>query len=131
MSLDLVALWLGTLTFAFFGLWLILKPSALRGVGVVAENADGRAELRAMYGGFEIGLAAFLALCLLRPDFTEPGLWMQLLALGGLGIGRLVGIAVEKGGVSKLLWFFAFIEIIAMVLTLAALAQQYAVTVPL
>lgn len=125
MSLDLIALWLGTLTFTFFGLWLILKPGALRGVGVVAENADGRAELRAMYGGFELGIAAFLGLCLLRPDFTEPGLWMQLLALGGLGIGRLIGIAAERGGVSKLLWFFAIIEIVAMLITLAALAQHY------
>jgi hypothetical protein len=125
MSLDIIALWLGFLTLTFFGLWLIVKPAALRGVGVVAENADGRAELRAMYGGFELGIAAFLGLCLLRPDFTEPGLWMQLLALGGVGIGRLIGIAAEKGGVSKLLWFFAFIEIIAMLVTLAAVAQLY------
>lgn len=125
MSLDLIALWLGTLTFTFFGFWLILKPAALRGVGVMAENADGRVELRAMYGGLELGIAAFLGLCLLRPDFTEPGLWMQLLALGGLGIGRLVGIGAEKGGVSKLLWFFAFIEIVAMLITLAAVAQLY------
>ena|SRR5688500_11724371 len=123
MTLDLIALWLGMLSFAFFGVWLLVRPGALRGVGVVAENADGRAELRAMYGGLELGIAAFLGLCLLRPDFTEPGLWLQLVALGGIAIGRLIGISLEKGGVTKLLWFFAAIEIIAMLVTLAAIAQ--------
>lgn len=123
MTLDLIALWLGALTFAFFGVWLLIRPNALRGVGVVAENADGRAELRAAYGGLELGIAAFLGLCLLRPDFTEPGLWLQLLALGGLAVGRLLGISVEKGGVGKLIWFFASLEILATGVTLAAIAQ--------
>jgi hypothetical protein len=123
MTLDLIALWLGTLTFAFFGVWLLLRPNALRGVGVVAESPDGRAELRAMYGGVELGIAAFLGLCLLRPDFTEPGLWLQLLAIGGLAVGRLIGIALETGGVSKTTWFFASLEILATALTLAAIAQ--------
>ena len=123
MTLDLIALWLGTLSFAFFGAWLLLRPNALRAVGVVAETPDGRAELRAMYGGAELGIAAFLSLCLLRPDFTEPGLWLQLLALGGLAVGRLIGISLEKGGVSKTIWFFASLEILATALTLAAIAQ--------
>lgn len=123
MALDLIALWLGMLSFAVFGVWLLARPAALQGVGVAAENADGRAELRAMYGGLELGIAGFLGLCLLRPDFTEPGLWLQLLALGGLVLGRLIGISVEKGGVSRLIWFFASIEIIAVLVTLAAVAQ--------
>ena len=123
MTLDLIALWLGALGFAFFGVWLLVRPNALRGVGVVAESADGRAELRAMYGGLELGIAAFLGLCLLRPDFTEPGLWLQLVALGGLALGRLIGISLEKGGVGKTLWFFAALEIIATLVTLAAIAQ--------
>lgn len=123
MPFDLIALWLGTLSFAVFGVWLLARPVALRGIGVIAENADGRAELRAMYGGLELGIAGFLGLCLLRPDFTEPGLWLQLLALGGLVLGRLIGIAVEKGGVGKLVWFFASLEIIAVLVTLAAVAQ--------
>jgi hypothetical protein len=123
MTLDLIALWLGALSFAFFGVWLLVRPTALRGVGVVAENADGRAELRAMYGGLELGIAAFLGLCLLRPDFTEPGLWLQLVALGGIALGRLVGISLEKGGVGKTMWFFASLEILATAVTLAAIAQ--------
>jgi hypothetical protein len=123
MTLDLIALWVGALSFAFFGVWLLVRPNALRAVGVIAENADGRAELRAMYGGVELGIAAFLGLCLVRPDFTEAGLWLQLLALGGLAVGRLLGISVEKGGVGKLIWFFASLEIFATGVTLAAIAQ--------
>ena len=125
MSLDFIALWLGALSFAFFGVWLMLRPGALQRVGVAANSPDGRAELRAMYGGLELGIAGFLGLCLLRPDFTEPGLWLQLLAIGGIGLGRLLGISVEKGGVSKVVWFFAALELVAMLVTLAALAQLY------
>ena len=125
MTLDVLALWLGAIGFAFFGVWLIAMPRALAGVGIPADNANARAEIRAMYGGFELGIAAFLGFCLLRPEWTEPGLWFQLLALGGLALGRLIGISVERGGVRRLLWFFALIEVVAAAVTAAALATRF------
>lgn len=123
MTLDLVALWLGALSFAFFGLWLLVRPGALSGVGINADNPDARTELRAMYGGFELGIAAFLALCILRPEWTAPGLWLMLLSLGGLMTGRLIGIALDGGRVSRILWLFAGLELVAVLVTLAAIAQ--------
>ncbi|MGQ0815811.1 MAG: DUF4345 family protein [Gemmatimonadota bacterium] len=124
MTLDLIALWVGALAFAFFGAWLLIKPTAMRAVGIPADNADARTEIRAMYGGLELGVAGFLAFCILRPEWTEPGLWFLLLALGGLGLGRLFGIAIERGGVGKLMWLFAALEISAAIITCAALALR-------
>jgi hypothetical protein len=125
MTLDVLALWIGAIAFAFFGVWLLATPRALAGVGIPADNANARAEIRAMYGGFELGIAAFLGFCLLRPEWTEPGLWFQLLALGGLALGRLIGISVERGGVRRLLWFFALIEVVGAAVTAAALATRF------
>ena len=125
MTLDVLALWIGAIGFAFFGLWLLLRPRALAGVGIPADNANARAEIRAMYGGLELGVAAFLGFCLMRPEWTEPGLWFQLLALGGLALGRLIGIAVERGGTSRILWLFAGLEVVGVAITVAALALRF------
>lgn len=125
MTLDVIALWIGAIGFAFFGVWLLLRPAALAAVDIPADSANARAEIRAMYGGFELGIAAFLGFCLLRPEWTEPGLWFQLLALGGLALGRLVGISVERGGVRRLLWLFAVVELVGVGVTVAALALRF------
>ena len=50
MTLSQFALGAGALTFAFFGVWLLLNPRALKGVGIVVDNAAARTEIRAMYG---------------------------------------------------------------------------------
>ncbi|MGQ0561640.1 MAG: DUF4345 family protein [Gemmatimonadota bacterium] len=124
MTLDVIVLWIGALGFTLFGVLLLVRPRGMSRVGIPADNADARCEIRAMYGGLELGAAGFLGLCILRPELTEAGLWFQLLALGGLALGRLLGISVERGGVSRLIWLFAALEITAALLTTAALALR-------
>lgn len=123
MDLTTIALGVGAITFAIFGLWLLVRPRAMVAVDIPADTGNARAEIRAMYGGLELGIAAFLALALWRPELSEAALWFQLLALGGLVLGRLVGIGLEKGGVKGLLWLFAAMEAAGVLLTLAAVAQ--------
>jgi hypothetical protein len=116
-----IVLALGALSFAGFGIWLLIAPGALAAVDVRAESPNGRVELRAMYGGLELGLALFLFLCLRDPQRVETGLHLQLLALAGLGSGRLVAIALERFRVRPLLLFFMVIELAAAAITCAAL----------
>ena len=123
MDLTTLAIGIGAISFAVFGLWLLIRPRALAAVELLPDTGSARAEIRAMYGGLELGIAGFLALALWRPELSEAALWFQLLALGGLVLGRLVGIGVERGGVRGLIWFFAAIEAAAVILTLAAVAQ--------
>ena len=54
--------WLG------FGVWLYANPLNLVEVGLTADTGLGRTEVRAFYGGFEIGIAAFLLWCALRRE---------------------------------------------------------------
>ena len=76
--------------FLAFGLWLLVDPAgALGKIGIDARNATALVELRAFYGGMELGLSLFLAWCALRPEWRQAGLWLVLLANGGAGLARL------------------------------------------
>jgi len=84
------------LGFLGFGLWLIVDPAGgLAVVGIAAANPAGLIELRALYGGLELGLAVFFLLCAMRPDWRRSGLWAVLLGNGGIGLTRLAGIALS------------------------------------
>ena len=111
---PLVVLVLAGLGFAGFGAWLLLDPSGgLGGVGIAATTPAGLIELRAFYGGCELGLGAFLLACAAKPEWREAGLWLALLANGGTGLARLVGIALAGWLftpflASALVWEFGF-----------------------
>jgi hypothetical protein len=81
--------------FLAFGLWLIVDPvDGLAPVGIGGSNA-GVIELRAFYGGLELGLGLFLLRCATRPGWRSPGIWAVLLINGGIGLTRLLGIALS------------------------------------
>lgn len=124
MDLATIALIIGIAGFGGFGVWLLGSPRAMNAVDIPAESANARVELRAMYGGLEIGVAIFLILCVGNPDRVEVGLLFQLFALGGLAIGRLIAIALEKGQVKALMWFLFAVEAAATVFTAAALISS-------
>lgn len=88
------SLGLSALVLLGFGVAVLLDPAVLRSAGVVAPEAAGAVELRAFYGGLELGLAAFLLLALRRPGWYVPALAMQVLALGGVALARLIGIVL-------------------------------------
>lgn len=109
------------LAWAGFGVSLYAFPDRLDGVGLIADTALGRTEVRAFYGGLELGIAAFLAWCLAVPSRTRVGLVAAALTVGFTGLGRLSGIALEGFESSSLMWTFACIELSAAALSLWAL----------
>lgn len=81
------------LVFVGIGLWTLQDPEgALREVGVLAASPGGVLELRAMYGGLELGMALFLLWCLRTPVTTWAGVVASTLTIGGLGVVRLLGL---------------------------------------
>ena len=94
---PLVVLVLCGIGFLGFGLWLLLDPiGGLSKVDISATSKVGQIELRAFYGGLEIGLGAFLIACAQRPEWQVPGLWVVLLTNGGCATARLIGIALAS-----------------------------------
>jgi hypothetical protein len=103
MRLARISLGLTAIVFGGFGLWLLLQPEGITGLGVELTGPVARAEIRGFYGGLELGFALFFAVSASRTRWFGPGLFAQAAALGGAATGRSFGIVVD--GVSDGLFF--------------------------
>ena len=124
MSLAEIVLTIGALAFAGFGIVLLIAPAKMRVVDLLPGSANARTEVRAMYGGLEIGIAIFLGLCLQYEDSIGPGLSLLVLTVGGLAVARVIGIVIERGRVSRLIYFFAIVEFLMAFLASVALKHR-------
>ena len=120
-TFPVLLLSLAGLGFLGFGLWLLIDPAGgLAQVQIAATAAPGLIELRAFYGGMEVGLGLFLLACARQPEWRRPGLWLVLLGNGGTGLARLFGIAMT--GVftpffaGALVWELGFTALAALAL---------------
>lgn len=88
---------LGALLYLTLGVWLLIWPEGLGVVGLSAETPAARTELRATYGGLELGLFAFLAWCACG---GRERLRVGLVGLGlstlGFAFGRVIGIVWDQ-----------------------------------
>lgn len=112
---------LAGLGFLAFGIWLLLDPvGGLAKVDIVGSSRAGEVELRAFYGGLEIGLGLWLLAAVQRATWRRPALWLVLFVNGGTGLARLMGIALT--GVftpffaACLLWELGFAVLAALAL---------------
>jgi hypothetical protein len=79
---------------ALYGVVLFLDPTIfeeLVGLDFIAANAP--VEIRAFYGGLELGLAAFFVGAARRPAWVDPALAAFALVFGAAGLARLAGVA--------------------------------------
>ncbi len=107
MKLTRIALITAAAGFAGFGAACLIRPkSMLDRVDVRAKSARGTTELRAMYGGLELGLGAFFATAAAKPGWSRPALLAQALGLGALAGSRLAGILRDhpRGSLMKALF---------------------------
>jgi hypothetical protein len=121
-TFQIVVLALCAAGFLAFGVWLFADPlGALGQVDITASSKVGEIELRAFYGGMEIGLGLFLAWCCFRPEWRRPGLWLVLLANCGAGLARLSAILLSGAEFGTylgwaLVWEFGFTALAAVAL---------------
>ena len=85
--------------FALMGLLALPRPAAvLAQFGVTLDTADGRNEVRAVYGGFGLAVAALLVIAALGDPATAEGIVVATaFALIGMAGGRLLSAAIETG----------------------------------
>ena len=79
-----------------FGFWYLLAPASLTdptGFGPLGPNA--LTDVRATYGGFQIGSGLFLLWAAADPARVRVALVLQALTIGAIGSCRLVGIAID------------------------------------
>jgi hypothetical protein len=75
-----------------YGLYCFFDPAFLAGAaGVASTTPTGTIELRAMYGGLQVGIGALAALGAVRPTFARPALVALAFLCSGLFLARIVG----------------------------------------
>lgn len=88
---------------------LVNPNNVFRYFGIDAATPDIRNEVRAVYGGFGIALAALLLIGSTLPAYA-PGIRLTVaVALLGIATGRIVGFCLERCG--RWPWLFGAVEI--------------------
>lgn len=102
--------------FAALGAWALVAPATfLPSVGLELVGDGALAEVRAMYGGLELAVAALLALEALQPDGLARAVAAAAVLVGGLGLGRLAGL-LAAGALGGPMAALCGVELVALVL---------------
>jgi hypothetical protein len=104
----MVPLYLGFNAFIYmvFGVWCAAGwRSTTRAQGFLSLDSNGICEYQAVYGGMELGFAAFYLIAALKPEFQRAALLFSLLMYAGLVLFRWAAIALHSpvSGVTKVL----------------------------
>ncbi|MCB1627370.1 MAG: DUF4345 domain-containing protein [Xanthomonadales bacterium] len=92
-----------------FGVWMLIAPQAiLAAIGIALQSEAALTEIRAFYGGLEIGLGLALLFCLRSPGWLRPGLALSALCYGCVALCRAGGMLVDGSGGGFLLGALAF-----------------------
>jgi Domain of unknown function (DUF4345) len=107
----------------FFGFFYLLAPTALTdptGFGPLGANA--LTDVRATYGGFQIGSGLFLLWAAADAARVSVALVLQALTIGAIASCRLTGIAIDGSPNGVLISALAF-EVACTALALFALRR--------
>ena len=94
------------------GLYALAAPAALiRPFGVTPETPTSRSEIRAVYGGFGLAIAAVLAYAAWRGGDVGKGILITVgIALAGMALGRVVSAVVDDRTPFYPNWFYVIVE---------------------
>jgi uncharacterized protein DUF4345 len=112
-----------SLVFVGVGAGFLLIPARYAHILEISlPTAMARLDVRATYGGLELGVGIFLILCTVRRKWIRPGLWALALATGGFAAGRLVGLVAE-GTISSFMLSFLVLELVVTLLAVFLLRR--------
>ncbi len=123
MKLALIVTAISAVIFIGFGTAFLFAPATMSTwVGFTVNTPTGMADVRATYGGCELGVGLFLAFCLVRRTWIDAALMLQVLTLAGFATGRVLGIASD--GPQQAITYVAFaMEAGGVAIALVALAM--------
>ena len=114
-----------TVVAAFFvgmGLLALAAPERIPAIfGTTGLTAEGRNEVRAVYGGFGVAVGVLLMAAAASPAL-RPGVYAAIAAsLAGMAVGRLVAAVVERPGRFYPCWFYCLAEALMATVLVAAM----------
>jgi len=127
MSIGRFSIILSAIVFSGFGVAFLLFPLFMASVvGIELSTPSAVIDFRATYGGLEIGLAVFFAICAFKESWIRHGLVAQAASLGGFAFGRIVGLILD-GTPQPIIYYLLFAECAGCVLGLFALVKESSV----
>ena len=92
--------------FLGMGVYALVAPAMLvRPFGITLEHPTSRSEVRAVYGGFGLAIAAVLAYAAVAAGPHRTGILLAVgMALAGMAFGRLVSAVVDGRATYALLF---------------------------
>lgn len=113
------------LIFIAYGVACALDPGlAARLAGLTIDNADGFAELGAMYGGLQTGVGLFLAIAAFRPRMQQGALLLLVLGIGLLAALRAASALRVDEAVTAYTWGALAFETLVTAIAAALLNRR-------
>jgi hypothetical protein len=102
-------------SFLGMGVYALVAPAMLvRPFGITLEHPTSRSEVRAVYGGFGLAIAAVLAYAAVAAGPHRTGILIAVgMALAGMAFGRLVSAVVDGRTAFYPNWFYFGVEAVA------------------
>lgn len=100
--------------FLGMGGYALAAPEALvRPFRLVADSPESRSEVRAVYGGFGVAVAAVLGVAAFDSALRSGVVVTVGAALAGMAAGRLVSRLCDRGTAFYPIWFYWCVEAVA------------------
>ncbi len=85
----------GVLTILFGGIYLLMPSIMTEPAGFGPLRGSALTDIRATYGGFQIGMGAFLLWAAGAEDRMRAGLILIALSIGSLFLSRTLGVLMD------------------------------------
>ena len=97
------------------GLAYFIRPEEMAGFsGALLMGNAAVTEVRAYYGGLQLGLAAYLAMALLRMDLLRPALLLLVLLYSSLALARIAGLWLDGGAQHTFNLYALLLEVVSV-----------------
>jgi hypothetical protein len=122
MSLDRAVLGFSAAFALLTGVGCIVSPESLAQQAGLSAAPNALTEIRAFHGGTLVGMGCFLFWCFRRRDLTDAGLLLVGLGVGGAGVGRALGMLVDRAPTAYHLTNLG-VEVVTVALVAISLAR--------
>jgi hypothetical protein len=108
-------LWINSLLYLLFAAWVTISPwRTAANIGFQTLSASGRSEYLVVYGGMELGFAAFFALTAFHAGHRRLGLLFALCLYAPIVMYRAITV-LRYGPVSTTTLTVAALEVILLI----------------
>ncbi|MDX1300092.1 MAG: DUF4345 domain-containing protein [Pseudomonas sp.] len=122
MLLARVVLVVQLLALGGLGLVYFIRPHEMANLsGMLLMSPAAATDMRAFYGGLQIGLAAFIGLSLSRLDLTRAALTLLVLLYSSLALARMGGLWLDGGAQQTFNLYALLLELVSVGLCFWAL----------